>query len=345
VKITLGTPALVLAPMEGVTDAPMRAFLSERGGFSFCVSEFLRVSQDVPPPKTFYKHIPELLNGAKTAAGLPVHVQLLGGDPEKMAQSALVAVRCGAKAIDINFGCPAPTVNRHDGGATLLKYPDRIYEIVKAVREAVPQEFTVSAKLRLGWDSIDDIDRNAEKAAEGGAAWITIHGRTKFQGYTPPAYWGPIGRVRKALGIPVVANGEIWTLDDFKRCQEQTGSEHFMIGRGALADPSLQYQIARELGIPLPERAKALDEDLSNNLENWVPLISRFAQLTGEHFERIGKTEKTYVARRIKQWFRFVHLRFADTTTGAAFEKIKRVETLDEMLDILKDRAPVTASL
>src|SRR6185437_13938861 len=133
-----GRPALILAPMEGVTDAPMRAFLSERGGFSFCVSEFLRVSQDVPQPKTFYKHIPELRTGAVTETGLPVHVQLLGGDPEKMAETALVAIRCGAKAIDINFGCPAPTVNRHDGGATLLKFPDRIYEIVKTMRDAVP---------------------------------------------------------------------------------------------------------------------------------------------------------------------------------------------------------------
>jgi tRNA-dihydrouridine synthase C len=345
VKITQGTPALILAPMEGVTDAPMRAFLSERGGFSFCVSEFLRVSQDIPPPKTFYKHIPELLTDAKTAAGLPVHVQLLGGDPEKMAQTALIAIKCGAQAIDINFGCPAPTVNRHDGGATLLKFPDRIYEIVKAVRAAVPQEFPVSAKLRLGWDSIDDIDRNAESAAKGGAAWITVHGRTKFQGYTPPAYWGPIGRVHKALGIPVVANGEIWTLDDFKRCREQTGAEHFMIGRGALADPSLQYQIARELGIPLREKAARLDEDLSNTPENWIPLLVRFAELTSAHFERIGKTEKTYVSRRIKQWFRFVHLRFADSPSGAAFERIKRVDTLQEMIDALQDRAPVNVEL
>lgn len=328
--------------MEGVTDAPMRAFLSERGGFSFCVSEFLRVSQDIPPPKTFHKHIPELQTGAKTAAGLPVQVQLLGGDPEKMAQAALVAIRCGAKAIDINFGCPAPTVNRHDGGATLLKFPDRIYEIVKTMRDAVPKEYPVSAKLRLGWEAIDDIDRNAEKAAAGGASWITIHGRTKFQGYTPPAYWGPIGRVQRALGIPVVANGEIWTLDDFKRCREQTGSEHFMIGRGALADPSLQYQIARELGIPLPNHANA-DEDLSNSPKSWVPLVSRFAELTAAHFERIGKTEKTYVSRRIKQWFRFVHLRFAETPAGAAFEQIKRVETLQEMLDILKEDAFVSA--
>src|SRR5262249_40055538 len=146
-----GVPSLALAPMEGVTDAPMRALLSERGGFTYCVSEFLRVSRDVPPARVFHEFLPELRSGCRTPSGLPVHLQLLGGDSEKMAQSALLACQLGAGAIDINFGCPAPTVNRHDGGATLLKYPDRIREIVGAIRKAVPAEIPVSAKLRLGW--------------------------------------------------------------------------------------------------------------------------------------------------------------------------------------------------
>jgi tRNA-dihydrouridine synthase C len=329
VQVLKGTPALVLAPMEGVTDAPMRAFISERYGFSFCVSEFLRVSQEVPPAKLFLRHIPELLSGGKTATGLPVQVQLLGGDPEKMAKAALVAVeQCGAQGIDLNFGCPAPTVNRHDGGATLLKFPNRIFEIVKAVRSAIPAHLAVSAKLRLGWDSIDDVDKNAEQAALGGASWITIHGRTKFQGYTPPAYWEPIGRVKRALDIPVVANGEIWTLDDFRRCRDQTGSEHFMIGRGALADPTLQHQIARELGISVPR----IEEDLSGPAKNWIPLLTRFAEITDLHFSRIGKTEKTYTVRRIKQWLRYVNQRFAGAPLGAAFDTLKRAETFEEML-------------
>ena len=106
-----------------------------------------------------------------------------------MAESALVACRAGAKAIDVNFGCPAPTVNRHDGGATLLKHPRRIREIIAAIRAALPPDIPVSAKLRLGWDSLEAIDENADMAAEGGAAWITIHGRTRIQGYRPPAYW------------------------------------------------------------------------------------------------------------------------------------------------------------
>jgi tRNA-dihydrouridine synthase C len=168
-----------------------------------------------------------------------------------MAESAGVAVECGALAIDLNFGCPAATVNRHDGGATLLKYPSRLRDIVWAVRNAVPRHLPVSAKMRLGWDATDPIDENAAMAAEGGASWITIHGRTRVAGYAPPIHWEPIGRVRERLGIPVVANGDIWTIDDFRRCRDTTGCEHFMLGRGALADPRLPHRVATEL-VPRP---------------------------------------------------------------------------------------------
>ena len=225
-RIRKGSPSLILAPMEGVTDAPMRALLSEIGGFSFCVSEFLRISQELPPPKVFHAHVPELAKGSVTPAGLPVQFQLLGGNPELLAEAAWRACQAGACGIDLNFGCPAPIVNRHDGGAALLKYPERIRKIVEAVRQRVPKAIPVSVKLRLGWDSIDSIHRNAEEAAAGGADWLTIHGRTKVQGYTPPAYWKPIGEVQKRLGIAVVANGEIWSLEEFRRCRDETGCEH-----------------------------------------------------------------------------------------------------------------------
>jgi tRNA-dihydrouridine synthase C len=334
-SVVPGKPALVLAPMEGVTDAPMRAFLSERGGFSFCVSEFLRVSQDPLSKKVFFRDIPELGHDCKTPSGLPVQIQLLGGHPERMAESARTAVACGAKGIDINFGCPAPTVNRNDGGATLLKFPDRIREIVRAVRDAVPIQYPVSAKLRLGWDQIDAVHLNAERAAEGGASWITIHGRTKFQGYTPPAYWQPIGEVRKALSIPVVANGEIWTLDDFKRCRDQTGSEHYMLGRGALADPSLPHQIARELGIRFSTPSQVHEENLSTVAQSWIPLIRRFAEVTAQFAERSEAPRSgrpAAITSRVKQWLRFVNLRFPSDW----FQNAKRAQSLDEMLQILE---------
>src|SRR4051812_19939854 len=110
-----GRPAVVLAPMEGVTDAPMRALLCERGGFSHCVSEFLRISQEVPPSRVYLDHVPELARGCATADGTPVQIQLLGGNAGRLAEAAVRAWRLGAGAIDLNFGCPAPTVNRNDG--------------------------------------------------------------------------------------------------------------------------------------------------------------------------------------------------------------------------------------
>lgn len=321
--INPGQPALVLAPMEGVTDAPMRALQSELGGFTFCVSEFLRVSQDVPPARVFLEHIPELRNGCRTAAGLPVGIQLLGGDPEKLARSALVAVGLGATVIDLNFGCPAPTVNRHDGGATLLKHPDRIRSIVSAVRQAVPSHVPVSAKLRLGWDTIDAVHLNADRAAEGGADWITIHARTRMQAYQPPVYWGPIGEVRKRLSIPVVANGDIWTIDDFKRCRDMTGSEHFMLGRSALADPALPLRVAKELGL----RADAPDAPFGVEAAQWFPLIERFVAAC-----RAGAMPEQRILPRVKQWLRMAHVR----TPLAFWDGLKLHEKLEPALDYLR---------
>jgi len=310
--------------MDGLTDAPMRAVQGELGAFTFAVSEFLRVSAEVPPAKLFHRHIPELSHGARTPTGLAVQVQLLGGHAGRMAQAAVVAYQAGARAIDINFGCPAPTVNRHDGGATLLNHPQRIKEIIAAIRDALPPEIPVSAKMRLGWDSLDAIFENAEMAAEGGAAWLTIHGRTRVQGYKPPAYWGPIGIVRERLGIPVVANGDIWSLDDFRRCRDETGCLHFMLGRGALASPRLPGQVARELGIaggrPSIEMEVAFD---------WLPPLRRLVEFT-EHYQ--GHAPALIVGR-LKQWLKIAG-RYGDFTE---FEAIKRARTVEEIFAALKE--------
>jgi tRNA-dihydrouridine synthase C len=327
--IIAGKPALVLAPMDGVTDAFMRRFLTERMPFSFCVSEFIRISQIVPPARVFTNDVPELKSGARTASGAPVVVQLLGGDPERLAQSALVAVQAGAQVIDLNFGCPAPTVNRHDGGATLLKFPERIQSIVSAVRCGLPEHIPLSAKLRLGWDDPKAIFQNAERAVKGGAAWITIHGRTKMQGYTPPAYWKPIGEVRKMVGVPVVANGEIWNLEDLKRCQEQSGCEHLMIGRGALADPGLVKRCAEYLGIAdtrsIAKSTKAAEDT------DWRLLLR---ELTAESRAAMESDRRTM--SRIKQWLNYAHKR----GMVSCFDQVKRARDTKEFSDIIS-RLPI----
>jgi tRNA-dihydrouridine synthase C len=309
-------PALILAPMEGVTDAPMRAAQGATGAYTFAVAEFLRVSQTVPPKSVFHRLVPELLAAGRTPTGLLVQVQLLGGDAHLMAESAARAHELGAAAIDINFGCPAPTVNRHDGGATLLKYPTRIREIVRAVRAALPPGVPVSAKLRLGWDCAEAIHENAGMAAEGGAAWLTIHARTRMAGYAPPVYWGHIGKVRERLGIPVVANGDIWTVEDFRRCRGETGCRHFMLGRGGLADPRLARRVAAELGL-IPAGTEPEGE------LDWPACLRQLLALTPD--SEAARQEQA--VNRLKQWLRLA----AGRGTFTRFDAVKRARTVEEL--------------
>ncbi len=330
--LKINEPALLLAPMDGVTDPPMRAVMGETGAFLFAVSEFLRVAQEVPPPKLFYKHVPELCHGSRTPSGMHVQIQLLGGDPGRMAEAAAIACESGALSIDINFGCPAPTVNRHDGGATLLKHPSRIRDVVSAVRTAIPAHLPVSAKLRLGWDTLDAIYENAEMAAEGGASWLTIHGRTRIQRYEPPAHWEPIGLVRERVNIPVVANGDIWNISDFRRCRDVTGCIHFMLGRCAVADPRLPAQIARELGLPCNEPTV---DDVGNT--DWVRMLSKL-----EMYSRLyGQLSPAHLLCRLKQWLSMAS-RFG---SFQGFDELKRSTTVEELFACLEiSRMPLVES-
>ncbi len=305
-------PALVLAPMDGITDAPMRELMGELRAFTYAVTEFVRVSGEPLSARAFRREVPELARGARTLSGMPVQVQILGGDPDRMALSARAAALAGATAIDLNFGCPAPTVNRHDGGASLLRTPCRVRDVVRAVRDAVTPEVPVSAKLRLGWDRTDTIDETAAMAAEGGASWLTIHARTRVQGYAPPVFWPAIGRVRAALDLPVVANGDVWTLDDLKQCRDETGCTHFMLGRGAMADPTLPGRAAKELGLGDPPTPG-----------DWPALLRRLVALSGEN----GRT-----LARIKGWLNLAH-RFGDFS---AFDDIKRATTVEELFERLE---------
>jgi tRNA-dihydrouridine synthase C len=310
-------PTLVLAPMDGITDAGMRALQGRSGAFTFSVTEFLRVSGAAIPTRVFRREVPELAMGGMTCTGMPVQVQLLGGDPERMAASAANACRAGATAIDINFGCPAPTVNRHDGGASLLKEPARVREIVAAVRKAVPGDYPVSAKIRLGWERPEAVFENAAMAVEGGAAWLTIHARTRMQGYSPPVFWPLVGEVRAMVDIPVVANGDIFSFDDFLRCREETGCRHFMIGRGALANPRLASQIARALGIGGMKRGvfdwRKLFEELVFRMDD--------PSLAGQR----------HALSRLKQWIKLAHL-YGDFPN---FHELKQADTLTAFFDRL----------
>lgn len=294
---------LHLAPMEGVVDWVIRDLYTrmdellglgpQHGGIDQCVTEFVRVTNHVVVDEVLYRYMPELRSGGRTRSGVPVYMQFLGGQPEPIADTAARAVELGALGVDLNFGCPAKIVNRHDGGAALLKCPDRIFNIVSTVRATVPSHIPVTAKIRLGFDDPSVCLENAQAVESGGAARLTVHCRTKLDMYKPPAYWDWIPRIREKVSLPIVANGEIWTVEDFQRCREISGSDEIMIGRGAMADPTLALRIKMAMTEPA----------------QWNTVCS----LLLPFFDVNTEFRSPYYAQaRSKQWLRQLCLRFKE---------------------------------
>jgi len=238
--MTLPAPRLILlAPMEGVLDHSLRDVLTTFGGIDRCVSEFIRITDQLLPRRVYTRLMPELLNGSRTPAGTPVRAQLLGSDPACLADNAARLAELQPDGIDLNFGCPAKTVNRHRGGAVLLDEPELVHDIVAAVRCAVPAAVPVSAKMRLGHRDDARMLDCARAIAAAGASELVVHARTKLQGYKPPAYWDRIAHIREAVAMSVVANGEVWTVADAQRCLAESGCDALMLGRGLVSDPGL----------------------------------------------------------------------------------------------------------
>ncbi len=235
---------IALAPMEGLVDHILRDVLTEQGGIDWCVTEFVRINDQLLPTRSYQRLAPELEHGAKTPAGTPLRVQLLGSDPHALADNAAKACELGAPVIDLNFGCPAKTVNNSNGGAILLREPDVLFKIVETVRAAMPVDIPLTTKMRLGYDSPDGAMDCARALADGGSAQIVVHARTKIDGYKPPAHWEWVAKVQDVVTVPVFANGDIWSLEDWYRCREVSGVDHVMLGRGLVSRPDLAKQIA-----------------------------------------------------------------------------------------------------
>jgi len=223
---------LFLAPMEGLADYVLRDVLTGSGGYDGCVSEFVRVTGSLLPERVYERDTPEILHGGHTPGGTPMVIQLLGSDPEWLAVNAAQAATVSPHGIDLNFGCPAKVVNRHGGGAMLLADPELLNRIVLSVRAAVPANIAVTAKMRLGVSDTALAIDCATALAEGGAASLVVHARTRDHGYRPPAHWEWIARIDAAVDVPVVANGEVWTVADWERCRAVSGCADVMIGAG-----------------------------------------------------------------------------------------------------------------
>jgi tRNA-dihydrouridine synthase C len=299
--------------MEGLLDFVLRDILTRCGGIDRCVSEFIRVTNTQLPARTFERIVPELLNGGRTFAGVPVRPQLLGSDPSCLADNAAVLAGLGPFGVDLNFGCPAKVVNRHGGGAALLEDPELLTRIMVAVRRAVPAHMPVSAKMRLGLHD----DLRAEECAlaleAGGAQELVVHARTKADAYRPPAYWERIADIRAVVRIPVIANGEIWNVQDALRCRALSGCHALMIGRGMVTDP----------GLALAIRAQGNGENASapgravNGLDAaqiaWpalLPLVADFWHVVRTRLDRKKQ------AGRLKQWLNFLRHRYPQAETA-----------------------------
>jgi tRNA-dihydrouridine synthase C len=297
--------------MEGVVDHTMRELLTRIGGISRCVTEFVRVTTHTLPKKVFYRFCPELHTNGCTTNGTPVYVQLLGGNPELMASSALVAANLGAPGIDINFGCPAKTVNRNDGGSVILKEPNRVFDIVSSIRRAVPQNTPVTAKIRLGFSDRGLLREISQAIFDANASELCIHARTKEDGYKPPAYWGAIAAISEISPIPIIANGEIWNVKDYHRCVSESACTDVMLGRGALSFPDLARQIQSSGATPRLTWLEILT------------LMVDFSRVTEEVYE------SKHVANRIKQWLSYLRREYVQA--DELFKQVKRLKWPEEI--------------
>lgn len=310
--------------MEGVVDVVIRDLLSQIGGMDRMVTEFVRVTDKLLPDHVFYRYCPELKASGQTPAGVPVFIQLLGGQPTPLGENAHKAVELGAPGIDLNFGCPAKTVNRHDGGATLLKNPERLYAIISEVKKSVRDKVPVTAKVRLGFSDKSLVKEIAEAADAAGAHYLVVHARTKLEGYAPPAHWEFIRTMKESVNIPVIANGDIWAPEDYLRCCEISGCKDIALGRGLMSRPSLASEI------------KALVDEQSHKRLSWNEIVAvwlpRFIAKTLEY------RGENYTLPRTKQFLKFLSREYPEAQ--GLFDKIKVCKSLKELEGVFHADTP-----
>jgi nifR3 family TIM-barrel protein len=272
-------PPLILSPMAGVTDYVFRRLIKRRGGVGLVVSEFISVeglTRGNPKSKRQMRFDEE---------ERPFAVQIFGGRPERMAMGAEMAEEVGADILDVNCGCPAPKVVKNGGGSGLLREPDRLEEILKAIKRAISIPLTL--KLRTGYsDSSINVVDVAKMAEQCGVEHIQVHGRTREQGYKGLANWDLIRQVKEAVSIPVSGNGDITSIEYGMEKWRESGVNGILIGRGAMQNPWIFRQF----------------EDVLAGREPYQPDLAETKAVLLEFFEMcLGEMPEIVALGKMKQ--------------------------------------------
>lgn len=258
-----------LAPMAGITDKPMRRMVhAKSGGDVALISEMVAINALSRKNAKTYR-IADVRDEP-----YPVIVQLVGADEVLFADAAQLAAELGAAGIDINMGCPVRKIITGGAGSALMKNPEQAAKIIKSVKNAV--KLPVSVKFRKGWDnnSVNATDF-AKMCEASGAEFITVHGRTRAQGYSGTADWNIIKEVKSAVKIPVVGNGDVTSPQSAAEMIKQTGCDGVMIGRAALGAPWLTGEIAKYLKTgSLPQKQPA--QEVKNTLLEHISLLTEY---------------------------------------------------------------------